>query len=210
MQSTSQHADFSARVHGFVDGAARDAAMTNFRTYMDTFTGRHFEAIADRDPNRITANDLVAVTMLSVQVPAEASWSVLTDGADEISALLHQIDPSLEIWDEDADLSPTSPSWKLWTAIAGQKGVGRTIASKLLAAKRPRLFPIYDSVVGTALGISDENFWDMWQQLLREDAELRTSVDEIRAGVPAAAHLSTLRMLDIVIWMAAPKHPAPA
>src|SRR4051794_18915152 len=104
-------------------------------------------------PTASPLNDLVAVTMLGVEVPARAAHWILADGADELAALLVSIQPaSLEIWDPASDLSPQSSAWQLWRLIRDRHGIGPTISSKLLAAKRPHLFPINDSVVGAALG----------------------------------------------------------
>jgi Family of unknown function (DUF6308) len=47
-------------------------------------------------------------------------------------------------------------------------GVGSTIASKLLARKRPRLRPIYDSVVATVTNTRAQ-LWEPLRVALRAD-----------------------------------------
>lgn len=47
---------------------------------------------------------------------------------------------------------PASLVWQLEQALRTVPSVGRTTASKLIARKRPRLYPIYDAVVGNVLG----------------------------------------------------------
>jgi hypothetical protein len=191
-------------VWSYVGEPTVTTAQRNLEKYLQAFSGRHFETTTDSDPDRITANDLVAITMLGVQVPGETAWWILTEGADEISRLLVDIGPaSLAIWSDDADLSRESNAWALSDLLTQRQGIGRTIASKLLAAKRPHLFPIYDTVIGAALGIGDANYWELWQDLLRQDAELRSVVASLQRSVAGAEHLSILRVLDITVWMAA-------
>jgi hypothetical protein len=196
--------EFATRVNKFVNGAEKERAAESLRSYLDSFTGRHFEHLADSDADSVTANDIVAVSMLSVVVPAGAASWFLGDGAAQTSALLQKIQPAnLEIWDNRADLSKSSPAWYLWRAVKDHKGVGRTTASKLLAAKRPHLFPIYDSVVSAALGIGRSDDWQLWQTFLRSDkAEpSKAAVQQLHNETSGSEHLSTLRTLDIIIWM---------
>ncbi|WP_373071065.1 DUF6308 family protein [Gemmatimonas sp.] len=132
--------------------------------YLASYTGGHLDLLADRDhPNRITANDLVAVTMLSVQVPpGAAAWMLDATGARIITDLLEQIDAA-PIWEqpEEVIVDPDGPPTRLWSllrspstqlpALDDDNGIGPVIAGKLLAAKRPHLVPIYDRYVADAL-----------------------------------------------------------
>ncbi len=197
--------DFATRVNQFVTGPETKRAAESLEEYLDRYSGRHFEQLADSDGDHFTANDIVAVSMLSVTVPAEAaSWLLGDDGADQTSALLQLIQPAnLEIWDDRADLSNGSPASQLWRSVKDLKGVGRTTASKLLATKRPHLFPIYDSVVSAALGIGRRDDWQLWQTFLRspEAEPAKDAVQQLHHEVPRSEHLSTLRTLDIIIWI---------
>jgi hypothetical protein len=79
--------------------------------------------------------------------------------------------------------------------------MGGTTVSKLMAAKRPHLVPIYDSVVSNALDLSLSDSWSMWQHFMRQDwsalcAKIRETADEVGGD-----HLSDLRVIDIVVWM---------
>ena len=126
-----------------------DYFAVNVQTGQPCFTGSKFEEIAgDEHPNEFTARDIVAVSMLSVKVPAAVSmWLLLGEGRDKTSELLKQIPASLDIWEAEEHLAEGKPLWKLWEKLIGRHGVGDTISSKLLAAKRPRLAPIWDRVV---------------------------------------------------------------
>ncbi|MCT2260552.1 DUF6308 family protein [Brachybacterium muris] len=78
-------------------------------------------------------------------------------------------------------------------------GVGETVASKIMARKRPHLIPIDDSVVTRVIGRGRKSSWRMRWMELREDSYLIDRAEEIRAHVDRRA-LSTLRALDFVLW----------
>jgi hypothetical protein len=190
-------------------------ARKDLKKYMEGFTGSRFDTLADAEqPNRITERDILAVSMLGVNVPAATTIWLLGDGAARASELLTKI-PNVPIWSDEADLeSGTSCAGQLWTLVrhtnwrgAGLKtGMGRTKTSKLLAAKRPALIPVWDSVtMKYFFGTREVNDWMAWQQRLRgpEGQRLRDAVEKVRDDVPAAAHLSVLRTIDIVGWMRA-------
>jgi hypothetical protein len=198
----------------FVDGDEREVARQLLADYFSSYTGSRFEKYLDHEhPNEVTAQDLLAVSMLGVEIPADAAIWMLEDGRHEIGALLEQIlPPTLAIWDEAADLGSGSPAWQLWDYIrnnrwpigTGRSGLGRTKASKLLAAKRPHLFPVHDQHVAAALlDDPDEDFWAAWQGRLRGSAgeELRRAAEGLIMGLSAPPNLSVLRTLDIVVWM---------
>ncbi|MGV9871042.1 DUF6308 family protein [Rhodococcus koreensis] len=60
-----------------------------------------------------------------------------------MNALLAAIGPDRD-WSTNPDpLAPGWPAWELETALWALPGIGRTKATKLIARKRPRLFPIF-------------------------------------------------------------------
>jgi hypothetical protein len=77
--------------------------------------------------------------------------------------------------------------------------VGATTASKLLARKRPRLRPIYDTVVARVIG--SQQIWEPLRTLLCAQPELHERLHGLRqqAGLPEA--VSPLRVFDVVAWM---------
>ncbi|MEP7738883.1 DUF6308 family protein [Nocardioides sp. 31GB23] len=84
-----------------------------------------------------------------------------------------------------------------WPAGAGD--VGPTTASKLYARKRPRLRPIYDSVVARVIGT--EQIWEPLRAYLQDCPDLHGDLISLRtdAGLPDA--VSPLRIFDVVAWM---------
>jgi hypothetical protein len=186
--------------------------------YLRSYTGGRFEITADAtQPNAITPTDLVAVSMLSVDVPPRlAAWLLDPTGARIVTDLLTRID-SVPIWEQPEEVitDPAGPLTRLWSllrapstqlpAIGDDNGVGPVIAGKLLAAKRPHLVPIYDRVVAGALGAPTGAWWRCWRTSMSNQL-LREYVETIRSAVapaqPMALALSDLRLCDIVVWMA--------
>jgi hypothetical protein len=190
---------FTSTIHSqFSNTAAAQDAIDRY-FYREKFNGANFELMADTDnPNRFTARDIVAVSTLSVDVPAAVSiWLLLGDGGRQTSDLLKQVPPDLDIWDAAEHLAKGKPLWQLWDILMEQHNIGITKCSKLLAAKRPRLVPIWDSVVDKVFGKSDDHWRDM--RLALSSAEDRALIAEATANAPN--HVSLLRRLDVVIWM---------
>ena len=166
------------------------------------FTGSSFETFCGNDPDNFTAEDIVAVSMLSVNIPPSASRWILKTGQEDLSKLLSKIGQNLSIDHPDADLTKGGDAWNLWKSIDLLWGVGPTKASKLLAAKRPFLFPIYDQHVANALQLSPDDYWQPWQKFMcSENGHKATKIVKQMADSLDKPNLSPLRLFDIVIWM---------
>lgn len=170
--------------------------------FKQAFTGSSFETFCDKDPYTFTANDIVAVSMLSVKIPPSASRWILGEGRTRLGDLLREIDEETTISSPLADLGKNSYAWQLWNEIHSLRDIGETTTSKLLAAKRPFLFPIFDQHVSAALQISPNFYWKPWQQFMQSDDgnKAARTVTQMAARLNKS-HLSPLRLLDIVIWM---------
>lgn len=192
----------------WIGESSHEVAVRDLATYMASYSGRHFERFAARtDPNRFGADDVIAVSCLSVEVPPEvAAWLLLGDGAEACAALLRQMPPPAAHI-RDTDPAADGAANELWALLSQQHQLGPTIVSKLMAAKRPRLIPIFDSFVADALLDEKDrkrwSWWTPWHRLLAgpNGAAILEHVEAIRAAVPEANGLSDLRILDIVIWM---------
>ena len=178
------------------------------------YTGSRFESVAalNPDPDTIGPADFIAVSMLSVTVPAEAALRLMGRDAREISQRLAEIPADVDIVDADpATLRADSPAGQLWDLLrGGRDGLGRTRTSKLLAAKRPRLLPIWDSFVQEATGLDTVGYWEKFRYVLTDDDRgVWNWLGDLRAEVPALpATVSQLRMLDLLLWMSV-KAPLP-
>lgn len=143
---------------------AVDLLSRYFHTTLDdgspTYTGARFETFqgggdAPAVADTFTAADLVAVSLLSVDVPGAAALRILGDDADNLNRPLSRIPADRELRDAaDDEIGPSSPAEQLW-AVVRSAGVGRVTTSKLLARKRPDLLPVIDTVVTEVLGQLD-------------------------------------------------------
>jgi hypothetical protein len=154
------------------------------------------------DTNRFTADDMVAVTFLAVQVHPRAAWELLTGDPDRFNRLLAQVDPSADLADVDpASIGEDWPAWRLWSELRTLRGIDWVIAGKLLARKRPRLIPIYDRIVKTVTG-NDRNFWIPLSQELRKDGQaLHHRLGRLRQAADLDEAVTRLRVFDIITWM---------
>jgi len=190
----------------FVEDKSGESARSSLESYFykNAFTGRRFETFFASDtPNEFTANDFIAVSMLSVRVPPRAAARILVDNKNELINSLKKVQPpEVSIVDDGADLSKGSATYLLWKGIFGFPGIGETIASKLLATKRPNLFPIFDSHVAKALDLDRSFYWKPWQDFMKSD-EGRKCVQKVRGFAVnlKITGVSDLRLLDIIIWM---------
>jgi len=171
-------------------------------------TGSKFESIVDIDrPYEITARDFCAVSMLGVDIPPRpALWILGDEGRKVISEKLRQVPNDVDIWDDKAidlfrDDGELIQLWNYlgtayWPIPRTKNGLGITLRSKILAAKRPRLLPVLDKVVRGILGEVD-SYWRAFQTSLR-DSDLRTLIEQATSSAPDG--ISLLRRMDIVIW----------
>jgi hypothetical protein len=172
-------------------------------------TGGRFEILdggGDRAEvcNRFTASDILALGLLSVQLPARVALDLL-EGAlgEDAAAFLERIPPSAHLWDANAVelIERGGLADSLWRLPEKQDGAGWVTAGKLLGRKRPSLIPVYDNVVRCAFGWP-QNFWIALHEALRQDdGRFRATLNDLieRAGI--SAQVTPLRALDVAVWM---------
>lgn len=155
----------------------------------------------EADVDRFTADDLVAVSFLSVDISAPAARALLRDRAEDFSALLIAVGPDRDLVDEAEPLHDDWAGWELMRGLRQLPKIGPTRASKLLARKRPRLRPIWDSVVTSVTGTLDRQ-WEPLRVALRDnDKALHHRLIRIRGAAGLPAEVSALRVFDVVTWM---------
>jgi uncharacterized protein DUF6308 len=190
----------------------REIAVELVREYVATdengqsrYTGACFERLGgggDRPDvaNRFTAEDVVAVTMLSVSVPPRTALWMLDVGSEQLSQFLRGIPTDVDLFAADKKLiDDDSPADQLWRLLKSRHGIQWVTAGKLLARKRPRLIPVYDDVVRLALGAPGSYWTSLWEAF-RDGDRLRIPLEEIRSAADVE-WMSLLRVLDVVIWM---------
>lgn len=203
---TKSAAELRRPIRRYFEGEQFSWAVQALQAYCDgrtgqgrwLYTGGWFDRLAGQsEPDAFTAQDIVAISMLSVTVPAHAAIELLETERDDFSKLLERVDKTRHIWEvEEAVLGPGSHADDLWHRLRKLDGVGAVIAGKLLAAKRPRLIPVFDQHVHAALAPPPGEFW-MAMRLSMEDAHQIVTAAVSEAGVG----LTPLRAVDVVVWM---------
>ncbi len=160
---------------------------------------------------RPAAADLIAVSCLSVQVPAQAAIRLLQREERKISLLLASMpSPDEPLWkiDESRLESGDSAASQLWRLLrSGKDGLGPTTTSKLMARKRPSSIPVYDSVVGRVVGLTDSRgHWATTRALMNMESDgaplhsrLAHTIEE--TGLDQEI-VTPLRAFDVIVWYA--------
>ncbi len=174
------------------------------------FTGAWFEHLGRelvRPDDRVTAHDLLAVQALGVRVPAAATIALLdTSLGDALGELLAQVPRNLDLADEqaaDATASGSAAS-QAWQLLRHRAKIGRVTTAKLLARQRPRLLPVWDSVVDCALGwnmLGTGQYWTKLRDELREDdCALQGQLVDALDRLAMSGRVSPLRLFDVEVW----------
>lgn len=179
------------------------------------YAGSLFLEIEPRDPYRITAADLFAVTTLNVDVPARAARRFLFDPiiAKALGDSLSSLPATTLGRATDEDFRSMATFYELVKSSLARHGVVQSnpwvTASKLAARKRPELFPVRDAKVTELLGIkrlADYRIdWRVFSFLMKQSGVLegldtlaqhlaKCPRDEVRADN------EPLRVLDVVLW----------
>ena len=180
------------------------------RYFGSNYSGKLFEYFAARSESKVfTPWDILAVESLSVSVPpATTKWLLepdeVRDGYLEI-ANKYFGDPETTLWGcNQASIGDESELSKLYSLLRLQPGLGYVTTSKLMAAKFPWIVPIRDSQVEHLLGLQNEkSWWSTFRTLFKETAP---GLAEHLDGLPlpnGAGQVTTLRRLDVVLWMEA-------
>ncbi len=170
-------------------------AMAAYFDPAEGFAGMSFCTLGENPPGAVTADDLLAVSLLDIAWRPEAVRQLLGGQAGAISAMLGAIPADIDLWAaSDPELATVNP---LWDALLEMPGVGTATASKLLARKRPSLCPATDKVVIGAASLPGQT-WEVLRCLL-QDRRARESLEALRP--PDAAGAALLRLLDVAIWI---------
>jgi hypothetical protein len=144
---------------------------------------------------------VTAVTFLSVKVNPHATHALLKSRAQEFADLLAALGPDRDLVDEEHPLDAQWAGWRLQTALRTLYRTGPTTASKLLARKRPRLRPIWDSVVSVVTATQHDQ-WEPVRVALREDDKaLHRRLQRLREKANLPVEVSALRVLDVIAWL---------
>ena len=188
-------------IHTFIDDDRATHLLSKY--YGGRYTGSRFDIahqLKSPDPNRFTAHDIAAVATLSVPLAGSAVVGLI-EREDRLTELLREVPHDIDLADASDDV--IEAVFAVQRELDVVNGIGHVTRSKLLAHKRPRLVPIRDRHVLTAL--IDRHSGEFTQPLrnaLLADGSIaeRLGVVQQQACIPQP--ISTLRTLDVIVWMA--------
>jgi hypothetical protein len=171
---------------------------TTVAAYFDPangFAGMTFSTVGINPRDEVTAADLLAVSLLSIDWQPGAVRMLLGSHASTVSALLARVRDDIDLWEaSDEDLTPVE---ELWETLNAMPGVGAATAAKLMARKRPRLCASTDRAAVQVAGVP-VHLAGAAVRILLGDPAARADIEALRPR--AAADASLVRILDVAIW----------
>jgi hypothetical protein len=177
------------------------------------FAGKTFTDLQPNDPYRISPADLLAVTLMDVTFPPRAVRWFLDPSHEAIQeGLLRGLpDPGHHLHElQIGDLAGGNDFWMMLVHRQPPPGsgleraeldkafhkIGGVRADKLLARKRPQVFPIYDRWFEELFGARDTefNYWQATMQVLG-DVAVRNRLESL-----CLEAISPVRILDAMVW----------
>lgn len=175
------------------------------------YAGSTFRDLKPNDPQRITAADFYATSLLNVKVEPRAARVLLApEMQSSLTELLHKIPVDAEL------VTARENTWEaadeFYRTVKGSLGKNPWVtASKLCARKRPQFFPVRDQVVTVTrlkLGVERLTDWQVYRHLMSTDSIVSDLRDLERQARPQGSAFELdppLRILDVLLWMSSPK-----
>jgi len=181
------------------------------------YAGALYLGLPDTDPSAITATDLFAVSTLSIKIPPRAARRLLQapGRASAVKEALAALPTKklAEVTDEDfrkMEMFYLAVKSSLVRAEAKAPSDAWVTASKIVARKRPSLFPVRDRDVTTLLGTrSTRDYFTDWSvyQHLMNDSEVSGALKDMTTALAERPDQcrylfdsEPLRILDVALW----------
>ena len=160
--------------------------------------------------NVFTADDVASTALLNTPTSGHAVVHLLITQRERFAGLLEAVGPDRDFIDVDPDPSgkDMAPVYELYEALKTLPKIGPTIASKLVARKRPRLFPIVDAELRQTVFYETRQDTHRGRQLLHaefsaQDRTLWKRLASYHSAASLPAEVSVLRVFDVLAWMEA-------
>ena len=176
------------------------------------FTGSFFERYSKKsDRECFDGNDVSAAVCLSIE--GEGFWvaSLLNESID--LSCFSNLPYEKCISDVSTNFFDQREISQVLDGLLKINGIGIVVASKLLASKRPFLFPIFDRDVSGFFGVQVPTnkkkalptyleWCKSWQKVV-SDPDVKKELGKIREkiSVPPNEQISSLRLLDVIFWL---------
>ena len=173
------------------------------------FTGSFFEEYSKKsDQKCFDGNDISAA--ISLSIPGAGYWvaSLLNEKIN--LSYFSMLEYNTCISEVGEDFFDQPQMIEIYEKLKKINGIGRVAASKLLASKRPNLFPVFDNDVSSLFSHSDDISWQEkgsyldwcknWQNVMAEN-----SVKNLLADISTKTNsvCQPLRALDVIFWLEA-------
>ena len=183
----------------------KDAYFKKYEREQTGFTGSFFEKYSEKsDRYCFDGNDVSAAISLSITGSGFWVTSLLNEQID--LSYFNKHDYNFCISDAEGDFFDKSQIKEIYKQLDRINGISQVTASKLLASKRPNLFPIFDNDVSSLFLHSDgvswkDNYLDWcksWQQVMKDE-----NVDALLAQIlkETMSVCQPLRALDVIFWL---------
>lgn len=174
-------------------------------------TGSFFEKYSEKsDQECFDGNDVSAAICLSIEGKGFWVASLLNESID--LSCFSNLPYETCISDVQPDFFDDPRISQVLKQLLGINGIGLVVASKLLASKRPRLFPVFDSDVSEFFGVQMPNkrkapstyleWCKSWKEVV-SDPDVKKELEKIRTEISIQPNdqISSLRILDVIFWL---------
>jgi hypothetical protein len=186
---------------------AGQLALDFFRTDSSSAPGGYDDQAGHGERDRVTKADIIAINTTMRARSPHTVWDALISGTAS-QGWLARLDLDWDLIELDDETWRARGCEAIEEAIKATVGHGRglSVATKVLHLKRPKLFPVLDSLVLQQLGMTESVPPMKVIEHLR--IEGRRSLDGLKAvQLQVSAHYdrSLVRILDVLLWAS---HPA--
>lgn len=189
-----------------VEGAEA-LALDFFRTDPSSAPGGYDDLAGRGDPGRVSKADIVAInTTMRARSPHSVWDALISPGSGQ--PWLSALDPSWDLMtlEEDPWQQRARPAMALGLAATVAPGRGLSVATKVLHLKRPRMFPVLDSLVLQQLGVTESvEPMRVVDHLRVEGRRNLEGFLAIQTALATHYDRSLVRIMDVLLWTS---HPA--
>lgn len=182
-------------------------ALGFFRTDASSAPGGYDDLAGYGEPNRVTRSDIVAINTTMRARSPHTAWDALI-GTSAPQRWLEAVLPDWGLIELDDETWQRRARPAVEAAITATVGAGRglSVATKVLHLKRPKMFPVLDSLVLEQLGVTDSvGPMRVIDHMRAEGIRNQTELRAIQISIEKHYARSLVRILDVLLWAG---HPA--